>query len=88
MVGRSSHSLSGGVDSPVAPPPVRCCCIQGCVRKKTILKDGRRPAVSSWQRFWIQVSGPVLVFYSAKSLRGSVLLLFVCFFFVSLTATR
>ena len=66
---RSTHSLSG-LDSPMPPPPVTHCCIQGCVRKKTILRDGRRPAVSSWQRFWIQVSGPHLVFYSPKSLRG------------------
>jgi len=65
----SSHSLSG-LDSPLPPPPVRCCCIQGCVRKKSVLKDGRRPAVSSWQRYWVQLSGPNLLFYQPKHLRG------------------
>ena len=67
---RSTHSLSGGLDSPLPPPPVRCCVIQGCVRKKAIMKDGRRPAVCAWQRYWIQLSGPNLLFYQPKYLRG------------------
>lgn len=66
----SDHSLSG-LDSPLPPPPIRCCCIQGCVRKKAVLKDGRRPAVSAWQRYWIQLSGSNLLFYQPKHLRGS-----------------
>ena len=66
---RSDHSLSG-LDSPLPPPPIRCCCIQGCVRKKAVLKDGRRPAVSAWQRYWIQLSGSNLLFYQSKHLRG------------------
>ena len=69
LVFRSTPSLSG-LDSPLPPPPVRCCCIQGCVRKKAVLKDGRRPAVSSWQRYWIQLSASNLLFYQAKHLRG------------------
>ena len=68
---RSDHSLSG-LDSPLPPPPIRCCCIQGCVRKKAVLKDGRRPAVSAWQRYWIQLSGSNLLFYQPKHLRGYV----------------
>jgi len=67
----STHSLSGGLDSPLPPPPVRCCVIQGCVRKKAIMKDGRRPAVCAWQRYWIQLSGPNLLFYQPKYLRGT-----------------
>ena len=66
---RSDQSLSG-LDSPLPPPPIRCCCIQGCVRKKAVLKDGRRPAVSAWQRYWIQLSGSNLLFYQPKHLRG------------------
>jgi len=66
----STHSLNG-LDSPLPPPPVRCCIIQGCVRKKAIMKDGRRPTVCAWQRYWIQLSGPNLLFYQPKYLRGT-----------------
>ena len=67
---RDSASSFGGLDSPLPPPPVRCCCIQGCVYKKKVLKDGRRPAVCTWNKIWIQVSNSLLVFYRVKSLRG------------------
>ncbi|RVE65546.1 hypothetical protein OJAV_G00117560 [Oryzias javanicus] len=54
----------------------RCCeaksvTFEGPVRRKTLLKEGRKPKLSSWTRFWISLSGSTLIFYSAKALRAS-----------------
>lgn len=47
------------------------CDFQGFVRRKTILKDGRKISLSSWQRYWLQISGNILVFYASKSFKGT-----------------
>uniref|UniRef100_A0A665TP52 Ral GEF with PH domain and SH3 binding motif 1 n=1 Tax=Echeneis naucrates TaxID=173247 RepID=A0A665TP52_ECHNA len=45
--------------------------IEGPLRRKTMLKEGRKPKLSSWTRFWITLSGSTLTFYGAKALRAS-----------------
>ncbi|XP_063333822.1 ras-specific guanine nucleotide-releasing factor RalGPS1-like isoform X1 [Pelmatolapia mariae] len=45
--------------------------IEGPLRRKTLLKEGRKPKLSSWTRFWIILSGSTLTFYGAKALRDS-----------------
>nr|XP_013189124.1 unnamed protein product [Amyelois transitella] len=47
------------------------CEYEGFVRRKTILKDGRKISLSSWQRYWLQISGNILVFYASKSFKGT-----------------
>ncbi|XP_042885321.1 ras-specific guanine nucleotide-releasing factor RalGPS1-like isoform X5 [Penaeus japonicus] len=44
------------------------CGVQGPLRRKTVIKDGRRPAVAAWHRYWVQLWGGALVYYHPKSL--------------------
>jgi len=44
------------------------CSVQGPLRRKTIIKDGRRPPVASYHRYWVQLWGGALVYYHPKSI--------------------
>lgn len=44
--------------------------MQGCVRRKTVLKHGKKPAVASWQRYWIQIWARSLAYFAPKSFKG------------------
>ncbi|XP_045784239.1 ras-specific guanine nucleotide-releasing factor RalGPS1 isoform X2 [Maniola jurtina] len=47
------------------------CDFQGYVRRKTIIKDGRKISLSSWQRYWLQMSGNIILFYGSKTFKGT-----------------
>lgn len=44
---------------------------EGYVRRKTLLKNGKKPPVSSWTRYWLGLWKTMLVYFPARSLRGS-----------------
>ncbi|XP_022222067.2 ras-specific guanine nucleotide-releasing factor RalGPS1 isoform X2 [Drosophila obscura] len=51
--------------------PEAAAAMQGCVRRKTVQKEGRKPAVASWQRYWLKIWANSLVYFPPKSFKGS-----------------
>ncbi|XP_016312646.1 ras-specific guanine nucleotide-releasing factor RalGPS1-like isoform X1 [Sinocyclocheilus anshuiensis] len=54
-----AHGESGGVT------------MQGPLKRKTLLKEGRKPKLASWTRYWITLCGSTLIFYGSKALRAT-----------------
>ncbi|XP_067263262.1 ras-specific guanine nucleotide-releasing factor RalGPS1 isoform X2 [Chanodichthys erythropterus] len=69
--------LSPGLESPsVAEPSLGHgeaggVTMEGPLKRKTLLKEGRKPKLASWTRYWISLSGSTLIFYRSKSLRAT-----------------
>lgn len=47
-----------------------CISLQGCLRRKTLMRCGRKPTVAAWQRYWVQLWASALVFYLPKTFKG------------------
>lgn len=64
---------SGGVDSSDAYRMIHGAkaTFEGYVKRKTLVKDGNKPALSAWIRYWIELKGSMLLYYPSRSLRGS-----------------
>lgn len=54
-----AHGESGGVT------------MEGPLKRKTLLKEGRKPKLASWTRYWITLCGSTLIFYGSKALRAT-----------------
>jgi hypothetical protein len=73
----SEETDSGFTD--MVPPGVGCGARQGSrgvtcegfLKRKTLLKDGRKPTITTWVKFWVSLTGSVLLYYPSRSIRGS-----------------
>ncbi|KAK1786577.1 hypothetical protein P4O66_003024 [Electrophorus voltai] len=45
--------------------------IEGPLRRKTVMKEGKKPTLSSWKRYWIVLSGSTLIYFGSKALRAN-----------------
>lgn len=63
----SESSIINNLDSPLDNAHAS---FQGCVRRKTVLKEFRKPTVGSWQRYWLQIWANSLVYFPPKSFKG------------------
>ncbi|XP_054459311.1 ras-specific guanine nucleotide-releasing factor RalGPS2 isoform X2 [Anoplopoma fimbria] len=45
--------------------------VQGVLRRKTVLKEGKKPTVASWTKYWVALCGAHLYYYPAKSLKAT-----------------
>ncbi|XP_060787702.1 ras-specific guanine nucleotide-releasing factor RalGPS1 isoform X3 [Neoarius graeffei] len=45
--------------------------IEGPLRRKTVMKGGKKPTLSSWKRYWIVLSGSTLIYFGSKALRAN-----------------
>ncbi|KAJ8413773.1 hypothetical protein AAFF_G00063710 [Aldrovandia affinis] len=64
------HSPSGA-NSSYECSALGSVTMEGPLRRKTLLKEGRKPTLSSWTRYWIALSGSTLIYFGAKALRAS-----------------
>uniref|UniRef100_A0A667YN45 Ral GEF with PH domain and SH3 binding motif 2 n=1 Tax=Myripristis murdjan TaxID=586833 RepID=A0A667YN45_9TELE len=45
--------------------------VQGVLKRKTVLKEGKKPTVASWNKYWVALCGTQLYYYSPKFLKAS-----------------
>ncbi|XP_011613038.1 ras-specific guanine nucleotide-releasing factor RalGPS2 isoform X2 [Takifugu rubripes] len=45
--------------------------VQGVLKRKTVLKEGKKPTVAAWTKYWVALCGDQLYYYPAKSLKAT-----------------
>ncbi|XP_072924149.1 ras-specific guanine nucleotide-releasing factor RalGPS2-like [Hemitrygon akajei] len=68
---RKTQSCSRDVAGPILPDGQGCATIESLLRRKTILKNGKKPLVSAWTTYWVALCDYQLVYYGAKSLKST-----------------
>ncbi|XP_035292207.1 ras-specific guanine nucleotide-releasing factor RalGPS1 isoform X1 [Anguilla rostrata] len=68
---RSYMYSPSGANSSYECSALASITMEGPLRRKTLMKEGRKPTLSSWTRYWIALSGSTLVYFGAKALRAS-----------------
>ncbi|XP_014208406.1 ras-specific guanine nucleotide-releasing factor RalGPS2-like [Copidosoma floridanum] len=67
LLSKKSTSALPDLDGSIEPR----CIIQGALRRKVVLRDGRKPAVSTWQRYWVQLWASSIFYFSPKCFKGN-----------------
>lgn len=75
-VSNSPRSRSYVYSTPGAVSSYECSSlssitIEGPLRRKTLMKEGKKPTLSSWRRYWIVLSGSILIYFGSKALRAN-----------------
>ncbi|XP_014227621.1 ras-specific guanine nucleotide-releasing factor RalGPS2-like isoform X1 [Trichogramma pretiosum] len=68
LLQKKSQVLPCDIDSSIEPR----CIMQGSLRRKVVLRDGRKPAVSTWQRYWVQLWASSVVYFAPKCFKGCI----------------
>jgi len=59
------NPTEGGVMKILRNPGIKCQH-QGLIKRRSLIKDGNRPIITIWRRYWMQIWGDALVLYAAK----------------------
>ena len=68
MDAQADQELSGSNN--IMPKSLLNIKYQGYIKRKTVLKEGKKPTLATWVRYWVILNSTSLIFYSSKSLRG------------------
>lgn len=45
--------------------------VEGYLKRKTVLKYGRKPTVASWQRYWVLIWSNKMIYFPPKTFKGN-----------------
>ncbi|KAI4884870.1 hypothetical protein NFI96_029910, partial [Prochilodus magdalenae] len=68
---RLLHPRASGAMSSYECSSLSSITIEGALRRKTVMKEGKKPTLSSWKRYWIVLSGSTLIYFDSKALRAN-----------------